>query len=350
MAAQRVRGYSLLGHFEELDRSGRGFLSFRSFEAVLYEIGVDLENEDIEAVIALFGDGGSSDFVDYAAFCNAVNDVVRRRMPRTASRHHLHRNSRDLDAALEPTYTDRWLARASSPARGRDRDPPALYDNLQRFRESVGAMRDHEYDDHEGGQDAEEGYGFFAPKLSESFSSSILRPTSAASRATSAGGLGFSVRGSRNTPGFSNNPRFSRESLYEEETRTRSPLRYGGATRGRGMSGYMGEGDEEGRDVYGSSRFDRSLSPIRSAHSPTRGGVRSSGGIQEPSMSPTKMGALMWGKDTPLVGKGKVPNRGADTWCCAVCMYVENPHTMSVCQVGMIMMRKMMMGSLLTII
>ena len=100
------------------------------------------------------------------------------------------------------------------------------------------------------------------------------------------------------------------------------------------MSGYMGEGDEEGRDVYGSSRFDRSLSPIRSAHSPTRSGVRSSGGIQEPSMSPTKMGALMWGKDTPLVGKGKVPNRGADTWCCAVCMYVENPHTMSVCQVG----------------
>ena len=244
-----------MGHFEELDRSGRGFLSFRSFEAVLYEIGVDLENEDIEAVVALFGDGGgggSSDFVDYAAFCSAVNDVVRRRMPRTASRHPHPRSSRDLDAALEPSYTDRWLARASSPGPrgGRDREQPAMYDNLQRFRESVGVLRgDQEYDDHEGGgQDTEESYGFFAPKLSDSFSSSILRPTSATSRAASAGGLGWSARGSRSAAGFNNNPRFSRESLYEEDTRTRSPLRYGGgSSRGRGgMSGYMGEGDEEG--------------------------------------------------------------------------------------------------------
>ena len=316
VAAQRTRGYSLMGHFEELDRSGKGFLSFRSFEAVLYEIGADLEGDDVEAVAALFGDGG--DFVDYGAFCNEVNDVLRRKQqaprtaPRTASRP-LGR-SRDVDAGMEPTYGDRWLARAGSP-RGRD----ALSDNLQRFRESVAARDDYGYGEEEDG----DGYGIFEPKLADSFASaSILGRDRGAAR-------GVSASASRG--------RVSKEALYDDDVRaSRSPVRGGG---GGGYSAARGGRFGAGASTYldedePASRFDRSLSPIpRAATSPTRGGR--GGGIPEPSMSPTKMGAIMWGKDTPLVGKGKVPSRGgrADTWCCAVCMYVENPLSAGICQV-----------------
>jgi hypothetical protein len=78
------------------------------------------------------------------------------------------------------------------------------------------------------------------------------------------------------------------------------------------------------------TRFERSLSPIRtSLGSP----LRARPGLPDPSMSPSKMGSIMWGKDTPMVSKGKVPTRHGDTWCCAVCMYVENPTTATVCQV-----------------
>lgn len=299
--AQRVRGYSLLGHFEDLDRNGRGFLSFRSFEAVLYEIGVDMENEDIDAVATLFGDG--NEFVDYAAFCSEVNDILRRKQgPRTASRH-MARTRDMMEPVTEPAFSDRWLARASSP-RGRERDAP--FGNLQRFRESVGASRDLAPDEDE------DEYGFFAPKLSDSFSSSIMGHQRAAS--ASAARTGSRLRASR-------------ESMYEDDVRGgRSPAR-GYASRGNNplaRSSYLDD------DEPVATRFERSLSPIRSHGSPAR--ARTS--IPEPSMSPSKMGSIMWGKDTPMVSKGKVPAaRHGDTWCCAVCMYVENPTSASVCQV-----------------
>jgi len=310
VAAQRTRGYSLMGHFEELDRSGKGFLPFSSFEAALYEIGADLGSDDVDAVAALFGDGG--DFVDYGAFCNEVNSILRRkeqapRVPRTASRP-LGR-SRDMDAGMEPAYGDRFLGRAGSPPRRRQ---DALSENLQRFRESMAAQRD-DYGDEDG-----EGYGIFEPKLADSFASaSILGRDRGAPR-------GASASASRG--------RVSREALYEDDVRGSGA--YSAARGGR----FGGSASTYLDDDEPTSRFDRSLSPIpRAATSPARrgNGGGGGGGIPEPSMSPTKMGAIMWGKDTPLTGKGKVPVRGGrgDTWCCAVCMYVENPHTASICQV-----------------
>lgn len=41
----------------------------------------------------------------------------------------------------------------------------------------------------------------------------------------------------------------------------------------------------------------------------------------------------MWGSDTPLARKGKVPHLGDDKWCCAVCLYVENPANAENCLV-----------------
>jgi hypothetical protein len=67
------------------------------------------------------------------------------------------------------------------------------------------------------------------------------------------------------------------------------------------------------------------------------GGNRSSrdgNTIQVPRTSPSKMGTKVWGNETPLAKKGKLPILEDDNkWCCAVCLYVENPLTAEKCLV-----------------
>lgn len=55
--------------------------------------------------------------------------------------------------------------------------------------------------------------------------------------------------------------------------------------------------------------------------------------IAHPSTSPSKVGSKMWGSHTPLARKGNVLNAGEGNWCCAVCLYVENPTTSQTCAV-----------------
>jgi len=52
-----------------------------------------------------------------------------------------------------------------------------------------------------------------------------------------------------------------------------------------------------------------------------------------PHASPSKVGSRLWGSQTPLSKKGKIENRNPEKWCCAVCLYVENPKDASVCLV-----------------
>jgi Ca2+-binding EF-hand superfamily protein len=55
--------------------------------------------------------------------------------------------------------------------------------------------------------------------------------------------------------------------------------------------------------------------------------------IAHPSTSPSKVGSKMWGSHTPLAKKGNVLNAGDGNWCCAVCLYVENPLSAQTCAV-----------------
>ena len=41
----------------------------------------------------------------------------------------------------------------------------------------------------------------------------------------------------------------------------------------------------------------------------------------------------MWGSHTPLAKKGKALEMGDGHWCCAVCLYVENPSSAQTCAV-----------------
>jgi len=55
--------------------------------------------------------------------------------------------------------------------------------------------------------------------------------------------------------------------------------------------------------------------------------------IPMPKASPSKVGAKMWGSDTPLPRKGTAPKVGEGNWCCAVCLYTENPMQATSCAV-----------------
>jgi hypothetical protein len=75
----------------------------------------------------------------------------------------------------------------------------------------------------------------------------------------------------------------------------------------------------------------RALSPTRIARSSFDTFANTSSSINRPRTSPSKVGARMWGSDTPLAQKGHPLRGDEDKWCCAVCLYVENPASSDVC-------------------
>jgi Ca2+-binding EF-hand superfamily protein len=70
----------------------------------------------------------------------------------------------------------------------------------------------------------------------------------------------------------------------------------------------------------------RYSTPTRSS----RDGSNSS--FNAPRTSPSKMGSKIWGSQTPLAKKGAVPQMH-NRWCCAVCLYTENPAEVENCTV-----------------
>jgi hypothetical protein len=95
---------------------------------------------------------------------------------------------------------------------------------------------------------------------------------------------------------------------------------------------------------YGTGKF--SLAASGSA-SPDRYRLSESGGwtggdtpssslrrsIPAQRTSPGRVGSRMWGSQTPLSQKGNALKVAGDKWCCAVCLYIENPASASNCAV-----------------
>ena len=55
--------------------------------------------------------------------------------------------------------------------------------------------------------------------------------------------------------------------------------------------------------------------------------------LETPRSPPRRVGASMWGSETPLGKKGLPPKSGDGKWCCAVCYYTENSPDSTVCEV-----------------
>ena len=57
-----------------------------------------------------------------------------------------------------------------------------------------------------------------------------------------------------------------------------------------------------------------------------------------PTLAQSRVGTIMWGNESPLADKGKLPRSSwgdpeSDRWCCAVCMYTENLRNATKCGV-----------------
>jgi uncharacterized paraquat-inducible protein A len=99
-----------------------------------------------------------------------------------------------------------------------------------------------------------------------------------------------------------------------------------------------------GRTSWGRESLDEPRSPSPRAHgyggsskAALNSSLRSSNAsaILSPRTSPSKVGSALWGRDTPLAQKGKLPFGAAvgSTWVCAVCLFTDNPHTANQCTV-----------------
>lgn len=123
-------------------------------------------------------------------------------------------------------------------------------------------------------------------------------------------------------------------------------------TPGRGLSSRFTNftNDLAEEELYDppSSRYNRysdaDNTPYKGRYSsPSRGkslnftpyGSSTTASISASRASPSKVGSRVWGNDTPLAKKGDVNQVNLDNhhWCCAVCLYVDNPSNKDKCLV-----------------
>lgn len=86
---------------------------------------------------------------------------------------------------------------------------------------------------------------------------------------------------------------------------------------------------------YSNTMMSRSMSDsfgpssMRTPQTPSRSFSK----LETPRSPPGRVGAGIWGSETPLGKKGLPPRGTEGKWCCAVCYYTENSDSTSVCEV-----------------
>jgi hypothetical protein len=84
---------------------------------------------------------------------------------------------------------------------------------------------------------------------------------------------------------------------------------------------------------YGNSVTDSQDSTLRGSRYRSPSPSPAARRPQSPRSPPGKVGAAMWGSDTPLDRKGKAPILDHNHWLCPVCYYTENSNSLSKCEV-----------------
>jgi hypothetical protein len=298
----------LVDQFEYLDKSHSGLALGDDFERALRDIGVDLNDEEVEAVIQRFG--ADDELIDYIAFCYWIDDHNRTssHLQNTATRASASRNRGDYEEFEQTGRRGRW---ARSPMRRR---PPAAEDMYdQRVSREY---RNQEYGQYEHDNEYSNYWNSLAPpKVTDSMSSGIYGP------GYGGYGQGNPWTRSREREPFSDRP-YNYDDAVHRSYDSRGSTRYNGNSwdmQSPSRSAYRASDDFRDRDQGGGSPWgtrgrSTSTSPGKSA-------------IRDPRASPSRVGTIMWGNDTPLSEKGKLPRADStsDRWCCAVCMYTENP-------------------------
>ena len=215
----------------------------------------------------------------------------------------------DIDHALSLSspLADRWYAEDASPKQRRDYD--RVYQSINRFKHDMASSDDGrqrassnralQIDVDEGASE----YGIPPPKPSDSVQ--MARRDSGRWNYGGEGGQGRAIA----------------ESSYYDD--------YGVSTPRAGMRSRPLSGRDLFSARYTSQNGLNAPSPSRGSGAPT---PRSSSRAA-PRSPPSKVGAAMWGSDTPLANKGQPPRiDDGKKWCCAVCYYTENSNNSAQCE------------------
>lgn len=287
---QRIRELRTEGRdprdiFEPYDLDRTGMIDVRKFREVIHRLQLLQSEYQVSRAIEDFANIHDRSLVCYEDFCKAIESVDDRldlgSTRKTKSfvygsgfdglRSSARYEEDDVDTALSQPNIEKWLKVEASPKQRREFSN--VYESLMRFKSAHSdprGMRDYIADREEG---SEMDYNLTGPKLTDSISFGRSRPPIGVSR-------------------YSNDrSSWNRESIEDPPSPSRSSRKH----------------------HFDSPNVSRSLTA--------------------PRTSPSKVGSIVWGSNTPMSQKGKVPKAGEGLWCCAVCLYVENPDSSDTCEV-----------------
>jgi hypothetical protein len=293
----------LKDYFEIFDPNRVGVIDNRKFREVLVKLNLLQTEYQINKAIDDFASLNDKSLVVYDNFLTVLHDYcssmdsgfgylsTTKSNPRyvygsgydglrtSTEKERLYRSDDDVDATLASNNVEKWLRAGASPKQRKEFDE--IFDSLQRFKLQQSSVANGFRD---FPNNLEDGSYIPAPKVSES----------------------ISLRGSNNRPPLSatSNRYNSNSASWDNDYGPTSPTRRSNSN-GR-FSSY---------DASSPLRNDRSASPML------------------PRTSPSKVGTVVWGRDIPISQKGRIPKLDDGNWCCAVCLYIENPISSKACGV-----------------
>ena len=294
----------LKDYFEIFDLNRIGVIDNRKFREVMVKLNLLQTEYQINKAIEDFASLNDKSLVVYDNFLTVLNDYCNSMdiglgylnntksnsryvygsgydgLRTSGDKDRLYRSDDDVDTTLASNNVEKWLRTGASPKQRKEFDE--IFDSLQRFKlqqsNVASGFRDFP-------NNLEDGSYIPPPKVSES----------------------ISLRGSGNRPPLSatsNRYNNNGTTSWDNDYTPTSPTRR--SNNNARFSSY---------DASSPLRDNRASSPML------------------PRTSPSKVGTVVWGRDIPISQKGRIPKLDDGNWCCAVCLYIENPISSKTCGV-----------------
>eukprot|EP01038_Epipyxis_sp_PR26KG_P005601 gene5601-7730_t len=385
--------YSLRRQFESNDLDNTGMIPLRAVHTTLHDIGIILGISEQHMIASLYG-RPEDDSVYYDSFCRGIDNAVNGQtvgllQPVMTSNYGTNRVIETTSSINAPYLSHRVLQRFRELRMDR-RDPRDMFEahdldrsgcvSVHKFRDVINSLQllQSEHQLHR----TEEDFGVisnrsficyddFCSTLEKADNNNNNEP-SLRSRGTGfvngngydglRRSMGNSERVNYGTSGVaydddddeSQYNRYNRSSANDNVNRFKQALNRSSTTK---FPIELEEGSDSNNTNYypplsppkltdsinGNSTLKwRSSSPNRSNNNRSlfmsnddlsSSFNKSQSQISAPRASPSKVGSKMWGNDTPLNKKGNAPWIADNKWCCAVCLYVENPNSKQRCVV-----------------
>ena len=326
----RGQPYSLFRQFEVFDHMRSGFITLRTFQSTMDEMSVMLSGMEINAILSQFG-RSEDDRIDYIKFCRMIEQMQFKSGAR---------GRRDSSQAsyLSSRVVDRFLQLRQEGREIRDvfegfdiNKTGMIY--ARKFKETVQRLELMQTE-------------YQLSRAMEDFANYTDR--SMIHYADFCSALEGEARAV--VPSYRVSTPMARSSGEDRNWLDRDPGStaikggYGSATVTPRYRSSLDDNDYPPIKVSDSGAFTRGVGGGRSRYHDEDNVLSSlerSGGFRRHSVAtsprrprspPAKVGAAMWGGNTPLAEKGQPLEVDRTHWCCPVCYYTENPSSADTCE------------------